>query len=200
MILKLIGITGGIGSGKTTVCKIFETLGIPVYYADLMAKKIMTSNRSVKKKIKDLLGVEAYHSNGQLNRQLVSSKIFSDKTLLERINQIVHPAVKEDTDRWAEQYQQSPTPYVLKEAALLVENGSYKTMDAIIVVTCPEDIRIKRVMKRDKAEREAVMRKVKSQLSESEKVKVADFIIVNDGANPLIPQVWKIHQKICKLK
>lgn len=201
MILKLIGITGGIGSGKTTVCKIFETLGIPVYYADLMAKKIMTSNRSVKKKIKDLLGVEAYHSNGQLNRQLVSSKIFSDKTLLERINQIVHPAVKDDTDRWAEQYQQSPTtPYVLKEAALLVENGSYKTMDAIIVVTCPEDIRIKRVMKRDKAEREAVMRKVKSQLSEAEKVKVADFIIVNDGANPLIPQVWKIHQKICKLK
>lgn len=198
--MKIIGITGGIGSGKTTVCLIFENLGIPVYYADIQAKKLMNNNQLLKKKIKNLLGDDAYFANGKLNRAYVGDKIFSDKGLLAQINTLVHPVVQEDSKRWAEQFTRENTPYVLKEAALLVENGSYKSLDGLIVVTCPEDIRIQRVIKRDKTTFEAVMKRLKSQLPESDKVKVADFIVNNDGKNALVPQVWKIHQKLSKIK
>ncbi|MFZ1748674.1 MAG: dephospho-CoA kinase [Saprospiraceae bacterium] len=195
--MKKIGITGGIGSGKTTVCKIFESLDIPVYYADIEAKRIISRNALVKKQIKDLIGEGAFHKNGLPNRKYIASKIFTDKKLLQKINEIVHPAVQADTERWTEQIKAtSQVPYVLKEAALLVENGSFKAFDALIVVTCPEDIRIKRVMTRDKSSYEAVRKKASSQWPESEKVRVADFIINNDGNTALIPQVWEIHQKL----
>ena len=195
--MKKIGITGGIGSGKTTVCKIFEYFDIPVYYADSQAKKIMTSNRSVKKQLKELLGENAFYSNGKPNRNFISSRIFSDKDLLAKMNDIIHPAVQLDADRWFEMLkQESSSKYVLKEAALLVETGSYKSLNALIVVTCPEDIRIRRVMKRDNLNFEGVSNKIRSQLPEEEKVKVADFVIVNDGKSSLIPQVWSIHHKI----
>ncbi|MBK9735888.1 MAG: dephospho-CoA kinase [Saprospiraceae bacterium] len=195
--MKKIGITGGIGSGKTTVCKIFETLDVPVYYADIEAKKIMSSNASVKKQIKDLLGDEAYFNNGRPDRTFISSRIFSDKALLEGINKIVHPAVQIETARWIENLN-GRHPYVLCEAALLVENGSYRNMDGLIVVTCPENIRIHRVMGRDKLSFTDVVKKVKNQLPEETKIKVADFIIKNDGTLPLINQVWEIHKKILK--
>jgi dephospho-CoA kinase len=194
-----IGITGGIGSGKTTVAKLFEALDIPVYNADIEAKKIMASNLTVKAQIKDLLGDQAYHQNGKPNRKYIASLIFTDKTLLKTINDIVHPAVNEDSIRWIEQHKkEGKSPYVLKEAALLVENGSYKSLDKLIVVTCPESERIIRVMKRDKLKKEEVTQKIQNQLPESEKIKVADFVVVNDGHHPLIPQVWKIHQSLLK--
>lgn len=195
--MKKIGITGGIGSGKTTVCKLFEALDVPVYYADIQAKKILMSNASVKKQIKNLLGVQAYHKNGKPDRKYISSKVFGEKSLLEQINKIVHPAVQIDSDRWFEHTKSTDNArYTLKEAALMVETGSFKALDALIVVTCPEDIRIARVMKRDNLTHEEVMKKIKFQLPESDKIKVADYIIVNDGKQPLIPQVWEIHKKI----
>lgn len=195
--MKKIGITGGIGSGKTTVCKIFESLDIPVYYADKEAKKIMASNLSVKKQIKDLIGEEAFFKNGKPDRSYIASKIFTDKELLSKINEIVHPAVQLDADRWFEMMKnENISKYCLKEAALMVETGSYKSLHAMIVVTCPEDIRIHRVMKRDKLKFEDVMRKVKNQIPEEDKVKLADFVIINDGKTSLIPQVWAIHHKL----
>lgn len=195
--MKKIGITGGIGSGKTTVCKIFESLDIPVYYADKEAKKIMASNLSVKKQIKDLIGEEAFFKNGKPDRNYIASKIFTDKELLAKINEIVHPAVQLDADRWFEMMKnENISKYCLKEAALMVETGSYKSLHAMIVVTCPEDIRIHRVMKRDKLKFEDVMRKVRNQIPEEDKVKLADFVIVNDGKTSLIPQVWAIHHKL----
>lgn len=198
--LKRIGITGGIGSGKTTVCNIFETFGIPVYYADQNAKKLMNSNPYVKKSIKNILGNSAFYKNGQPNKAFIASKIFSDKNLLSQINQIIHPAVQREAERWAEQFNKSIIPYVLNEAALLVENGGYRSLDALIVVTCPEDIRIKRVMKRDSISHAEVMKRIKNQLPEEEKIKVADYLIINDGNLPLIPQIWAIHQKILGVK
>lgn len=195
--MKKIGITGGIGSGKTTVCKIFESLDIPVYYADKEAKKIMASNLSVKKQIKDLIGEEAFFKNGKPDRNYIASKIFTDKELLAKINEIVHPAVQLDADRWFEMMKnENISKYCLKEAALMVETGSYKSLHAMIVVTCPEDIRIHRVMKRDKLKFEDVMRKVRNQIPEEDKVKLADFVIINDGKTSLIPQVWAIHHKL----
>lgn len=195
--MKIIGLTGGIGSGKTTVCKIFESLGIPIYYADTEAKKIMTSNPQVKSRVKVLLGHEAYHKNGKPDRKYIAEKIFGDKSLLAQISAIVHPAVRTSAERWAKSFaSDSNVPYVLQEAALLVENGSYKALTSLIVVTCPEEIRIKRVMLRDDLTYDEVMKKIKSQLPEEEKVRVADFIIKNDGKSLLIPQVMDIHRKL----
>lgn len=196
-MMKKIGITGGIGSGKTTVCKIFESMDIPVYYADREAKKIMTSNLSVKKQLKDLLGEKAFYNNGKPDRNYIAAKIFSDKELLNKINEIIHPAVQLDADRWYEILKnENNSKYCLKEAALLVETGSYKSLDSIIVVTCPEDIRIHRVMKRDKVKFDEVIKKVQNQLPEEDKVKLADYVIVNDGKSSLIPQIWSIHNKL----
>lgn len=200
--MKVVGITGGIGSGKTTVSKLFETLGIPVYYADAQAKRMMTSNPKVKREVKALLGPLAYHQNGKPNRTYIAHKVFNDAEILNRLNQIVHPAVRMDAERWVETFKTNPeTPYVLQEAALLVETGSYKGMNALIVVSCPEEIRIDRVMRRDKLNYESVLLKIKNQMKEEEKVKVADFVIINDGKSLLIPQVWAIHRKLTqKLK
>jgi dephospho-CoA kinase len=195
-----VGITGGIGSGKTTVAKLFEAMGVPVYNADIEAKKIMSSDAKVKSLIKNLLGDAAYYRNGKPNRPYIASKIFGNKELLAAINSIVHPAVHTDTEAWANHYlKEGKTAYILKEAALLVENGSYKNLDKLIVVTCPESDRIIRVMKRDKLRKEDVIKKIQNQLPESEKIKVADYIIMNDGHHPLIPQVWKIHQELIKI-
>lgn len=196
-MMKKIGITGGIGSGKTTICKIFESLNVPIYYADVEAKKIMASNLQVKSQLKEILGEKAYHKNGKPDRKYIASKIFSDKELMSKVEKIIHPAVLSDSERWMEQWKAAGnSSYVLKEAALLVENGTFKYLDALIVVTCPENIRIKRVMKRDKLSFEDVMSKVKNQLPEDDKVKVADYIIINDGIKPLIPQIWEIHNRL----
>jgi dephospho-CoA kinase len=192
---KRIGITGGIGSGKTTVCKIFESMGIPVYYADVEAKKLMISNLSVKKEIRMLLGDESYHSNGKLNKEHISNLIFKDKTLINKLNEIVHPAVKLDAERWFETiFQEFSVPYALKEAALIVENGSYKHLDGLIVVTCPEDIRIQRVMNRDKVSSVRVRERMQNQAPEADKVAVADYVIVNDGQQSIITQIADVHR------
>jgi dephospho-CoA kinase len=191
-----VGITGGIGSGKTTVCKQFEAKGIPVYYADDRAKKLMTSDKKVKAAIIDLFSKDAFFSNGRLNRKYISSQIFQNKELLAKLNSIVHPAVKMDGEKW---FAMQTTHFAIKEAALLIEAGSFKELDKIIVVTCPEEIRINRVMKRDSASRVDVERRIKAQMPEAEKVKYADYVIVNDGVIDLNSQIEKVYQSLMSL-
>ena len=186
-----VGITGGIGSGKTTVCKIFETLGIPVYYADERAKRLMTEDMELVAAIKKLFGEDAYFPDGNLDRGFIASIVFNDRKILDRLNDLVHPVVAKDGEKW--HLEQQDVPYTLKEAALLIESGSHLLLDKIITVTAPLELRIQRVMARDKAERAAVEARINKQMPESEKVKIADFVIKNDGSMSLIKQVLKIH-------
>lgn len=192
-----VGITGGIGSGKTLVCRLFATLGIPVYYADERAKIILHSNDKVIAAVKMLLGNNVYSEGGILNRKLVASLVFSDSDLLAKYNAIIHPAVLEDAHLWMQQH--ATFPYILKEAALLFESGSYKSLDKIICITAPELLRIERVMRRDKISEDAVRQRMKNQWSENDKVALSDFIIINDGKTMLIPQVMEIHQQLCAI-
>lgn len=192
-----VGITGGIGSGKTTACKIFETLGVPVYYADARAKWLMENDGELQSAIIRLFGSEAYTNSGKLNRGWIASKVLSDPTLLDKLNAIVHPAVALDGLEW--QAAQGEAPYTLKEAALLYESGSYRLLDKIIVVTAPLEVRIARVMERDKASRETVQGWISKQMPEEEKASRADYIIQNDGAHALLPQVMDVHLDLVAL-
>ncbi|MEM6966584.1 MAG: dephospho-CoA kinase [Bacteroidota bacterium] len=187
-----IGITGGIGSGKTTVCKIFESLGIPVYYADDRAKKLMIENAELVQKIKNLLGDDAYFQDGTLNRPYIASIVFQDKEKLEQLNGLVHPAVRKDGIQWHD--AQSLVPYTLKEAALLVESGNHQLLDTLISVWAPKEVRIQRVLNRDGALRAEIEARMDKQLPEYEKLKIADFVIINDGNRALVKQVVKLHR------
>lgn len=188
------GITGGIGSGKTTVCKIFETLGIPIYYADDRAKWLMSNDADLMSAIRKAFGEEAYTPEGQLNRAYLAKVAFNDAEKLAQLNAIVHPAVFRDGLQWHE--AQAGAPYTLREAALLFESGSYRAIDKMIVVTAPLELRIQRVMERDGVPKEAVLARIEKQWTEEEKVKRADFVIDNSGDHLLIPQVLKVHQAL----
>ena len=190
------GITGGIGSGKTTVCRIFAALGVPVYDADTEAKKLINTDVDLISGIKALFGPESYTAEGVYNRPFVSSMVFTDAEKLAALNALVHPAVEAHSRRWHQAQMAAGHPYTLKEAALLVESGSYKHVDALIVVTAPENLRIKRVMARDGAGEAAVRARVRHQLPDSEKLALAHYVIHNDGAHLLVPQVWNIHRSM----
>jgi dephospho-CoA kinase len=192
--MQHLGITGGIGSGKTTVCKIFETLGIPVYYADERAKYLMSHDPTLMAGIIELFGQEAFLEPQVLNRAHIAQIAFNDKEKLNQLNALVHPAVAQDGLNW--QAAQQNVPYTLKEAALLFESGSYRTLDKIIVVAAPLELRIQRVMARDGAKREEVEARISKQMPEAEKVSLADFVVNNDGIHALIPQVMAIHAKL----
>ncbi len=188
-----IGITGGIGSGKTTICKIFETLEIPVYYADAAAKRLMVEDRELIEQIKKIFGEAAYQADGSLNRAHIAQIAFHDSKKLALLNALVHPAVARDSLSWHEAQE---APYTLKEAALLFESGSDQQLDYIICVTAPLELRIKRVMARDSIEAEAVQARIDKQLPEAEKVERSDFVVWNDGKKLLIPQVYEIHRQL----
>jgi dephospho-CoA kinase len=194
-ILK-VGITGGIGSGKTTVCQIFETLGIPVYYADQRAKWLMVHDPALVAGIKQLLGDKAYLPDGSLDRAYIAQRVFNATDLLQQLNQLVHPAVAEDGERW--HCAQTGVPYTLKEAALLFESGTYQAMDKMITVFAPEEMRLQRVLARDGGEPDAVRARMKNQMPDEEKMRRADFVIYNDGRRSLVQQVLEIHGK-CKM-
>jgi dephospho-CoA kinase len=190
-----IGITGGIGSGKTTVCKIFEALGIPIYYADDRAKWLMTHDIGLVADIKKLFGDVAYMPDGSLNRKHISDIAFHNPLILKELNALVHPAVLEDGNAW--HAAQIGVPYTIKEAALLFESNSYQYLDKVITVFAPKDIRLQRVILRGEGlSRKEVLARMSKQMPESEKMGKADFIIKNDGKNPLIPQVWALHQML----
>jgi len=191
-----VGITGGIGSGKSTVCKIFEQLGIPIYYADDRAKVLMVEDAQLIVEIKALLGTEAYTDDGQLNRAYVANVVFQDPDKLSQLNTLVHPAVAKDGEEW--QKKQQNAPYTLKEAALLYEAGSYRVLDKIICVVAPEEMRIERVRKRDQINRAAVRARIDKQWPQAKKARLSDFLIYNDGSQSLIQQVMRIHHRLIK--
>ncbi len=192
-----IGITGGIGSGKTTVCKIFELLGIPVYYADDQAKRLMIEDPKLIEQVKEIFGNESYFEDGSLHRKHIAGIAFSDPSKLAQLNGAVHPAVARDGIRW--NAEQEDIAYTLKEAALLFESGSHKGLDQIICVTAPVEVRIKRVIIRDDVSREAVLARIGQQIPEEEKVGLSDFVIHNDGDQMIIPQILKIHQDLLSI-
>lgn len=186
-----IGITGGIGSGKTTVTQLFAHLGVPVYLADDRAKWLMNNHPDIVKQVKKLFGQKAYEK-GILNRAHIATKAFSNKTLIMQLNQVVHPAVFHDFDTWSKQQQ---APYVLKEAALLFESNSYLELDAIIGVSAPEALRISRTMHRDNATYDAVLGRMKNQMNDDRKIAASDFEVINNGEELLLPQVLQLHHQ-----
>ncbi len=192
--MKIVGLTGGIGSGKTTVSKIFETLHIPVFYADDEAKKLYQSEE-VLNNISYLVEENIQDTEGRLNRKKLASILFTDPEKLKKVNAYIHPMVKNVFEDWISNFS-SESMYVIREAAILIESGSYKDCDAIILVTAPEELRIERVMNRDGVNKVDVIERIRNQMSEEEKEKYADFIINNDGENPLIQQVLKIHHQL----
>ncbi len=192
--MKRVGITGGIGSGKSTVCVVFEQLGIPVYYADQQAKWLMVHDERLREGVVVLLGAEAYLPKGQLNSRWIAGRVFQQPALLQQLNALVHPVVATHSEQW--HASQSSVPYTLYEAALLFESGGYQKMDSMITVTAPLPVRIERVMQRDHCSREEVEARIARQLPEEEKVARANFVIVNDGQHSLISQVLHIHHSL----
>jgi len=192
--MLVLGLTGGIGSGKTTVASIFETFGVPIYNSDQRAKWLMNNDDQLRSEVISLFGEEAYTSEG-LNRPFIASKAFADKSLLSKLNAIVHPIVARDFEEWKSAQE---SKVIVKEAAILIESGAYKQVDKVVVVSAPIDIRISRVVKRDKASTQEVEQRINNQLSEEERLKYADFVIQNDGTKMLIPQVRDIMESLKK--
>lgn len=189
-----VGITGGIGSGKSLVCRIFQCLGISVYDADSRAKSLMTTDGILVSQIRQEFGDLAYHADGSLNRKYLGETVFNDPDKLESLNNLVHPRVGEDYRQWLK--ENSSEVYVLKEAALMFEAGSYKALDKIIVVYAPEDIKVSRVLSRDLHRSEKDIRSIiKSQMPDEAKLKRADHIIFNDDSQLVIPQVLSLHEQ-----
>ncbi|WP_068597564.1 dephospho-CoA kinase [Vaginella massiliensis] len=189
----IIGITGGIGSGKSTVAKLFEQKGIPVYYADDRAKALMNENIEVIDQLKTEFGEDVY-KNGRLDRAYLASMTFSNPEKLIKLNAIVHPAVFRDNEEWTKAQH---SPIVMKEAAIMIESGSYRLLDELIVVSANEAVRIQRVLERDNTSREAVEARINNQLSEEERLKYADYIIENNlGLTELAQEVERVYQEI----
>ncbi len=191
-----VGITGGIGSGKSTVCRLFEKFGVPVYYADDRAKWLMNHEEDLKAKLKESFGAAVYKEDGLLDRAYLAGIVFKDNAKLEILNSIVHPAVFEDGQAWQAEQEALGAVYTLKEAALLFETGSYKNLDRIIVVTAPEETRIKRVMERDNTTAEEVRARINKQMPQEEKEKRADHIITNIAWETLNIQISDVHEKL----
>jgi dephospho-CoA kinase len=185
-----IGITGGIGSGKSTVSKIFEVLGVPVYYADDASKRLMNEDEELKEKLRSVFG-EGVYVDGKLNRQYLSSIVFNDPLKLALLNSIVHPATIKDAEDWM---LQQTAPYAIKEAALIFESGSQEYLDKVIGVYAPAAVRIHRVMQRDNVTKEEVLGRMSKQIDEDIKMRLCDYVIKNDEQELLIPQVIKLHE------
>jgi dephospho-CoA kinase len=187
-----VGLTGNIGSGKTTIAKVFELLGIPVFFADDEAKKVMVADEELIAGIKDTFGNDAYFDDGSLNRKYISNIVFNNKTELEKLNALVHPAVFRAFERFDAEHHDAP--YVIREAAILFESGSYKMCDRAIMITAPIETRIDRVMLRDHLTRADVESREARQMPQDEKIKLANDLIINDGKQLVIPQILRLHE------
>lgn len=190
-----VGLTGGIGSGKTTVAKAFQALGIPIYIADDEAKLLMNTSKVIKRKLIALFGESAYKNN-KLNRPYLAKIIFNDKSLLEQMNAIVHPKVGKHFEKWK---KKQSAPYVIKEAAILFENGSYKNYDYIVTVTAPEKVRIERVIKRDNSNVEKIKAIIDNQWKDELKIRLSDFVIENTNIENTKLEVLKTHKKLLEI-
>ncbi len=191
-----IGLTGGIGSGKTTVAAIFETLGIPVYYADDAAKRLMNNNPELRHSITRHFG-EASYKDGELDRKYLAGVVFSNKEKLDLLNSLTHPVTIKDAAAWMEQQN---APYVIKEAALLFESGAAEHLDKVIGVYAPQHIRVQRVMERDGLSPTEIMKRISRQMDEEAKMKLCDFVITNNEQTLVIPQVLELHEKLFNMK
>ena len=194
MALK-IGITGGIGSGKTTVARIFEVLGIPVYYADDAAKRIMNEDVHLRQEIIKNFGEQSY-IDGKLNREFLASIVFHDKKKLAVLNALVHPATIRNSIQWM---KCQTAPYAIREAALIFESGVQDQLDYVIGVSAPPELRIERAMQRDNLTRQQVLDRMDRQINETIKMRLCDFVIVNDAKKPVIAQVLKLHEKLIEI-
>jgi dephospho-CoA kinase len=191
-----VGITGGMGSGKSTVSRFFYILGIPVYSADDAGKRLMATDLQLRAQIIENFG-EGSYEGGSLNRAFLAEKVFNDVQKLVLLNGIVHPAVIKDGEQWMQRQQ---APYVLKEAAILFESGSHKSLDLVIGVFAPLSLRMKRILKRDGLTEEQIMERISKQMDEEEKMGRCDFVVVNDEDSPIIPQVLALHRQLLNWK
>lgn len=191
-MLKL-GITGGIGSGKTTVCRLFELLGISVYYADEESKKLLDEDKEVKKQVLSIFGDSILNDAGLIDRKKLAEIVFNNKIQLEKLNSILHPAVGLHFESWLKKQK---SPYILKEAAILFESAAYKQVDKVLTIVAPLELKIQRTMKRDGVTREEVESRIKLQMSDEEKIKRSDFVIQNNEQELLIPQVLALHNQL----
>lgn len=191
-----VGVTGNIGSGKTTVCKIFEGLGIDVYYADAMAKRLYQTDSELKEGVLNLFGDASYDSNGELVRQVLSDAIYRDPNLREALNALVHPRVFTDFKDWCDEKRALGKSYVIKEAAILFESGADKTVDLVIGVMAPLSLRLKRVIDRDGGSVETVKLRIQSQMPQEDWAERCDYLINNDGNVLLQEQVLMIHEAL----
>lgn len=194
--MKIVGVTGGIGSGKSVVCRIFEQLNIPVYEADAEAKMLYEKYPELKQSIKDLISEEAVDKNGNINRKKLAEIVFNDDVKLASLNKLVHPIVKWDFENWIDSHK--GFPYLIKEAAILFESGANKQCDLVIAVISPLELRIERIRQRDKKTKAEIEKIIATQLSDEELIKRSDFVIYNDERQMLVPQVLKIHGEILK--
>ncbi|WP_448698455.1 dephospho-CoA kinase [Mucilaginibacter sp. AW1-3] len=192
-----IGITGGIGSGKSTISKVFEVLGIPVFYADDAAKQVMTTDPILIDALKQTFGKQAYFDDGSLNRKHIAGIVFNNTGELAKLNAITHPAVFRAFDQWLTEVKD--VPYVMKEAALMFESGSAKLCDKNILVYAPLQMRIDRVVKRDGLSREEVESRNARQFTDEQKLKLADYVITNDDTQLVIPQVLALHRQFLEM-
>lgn len=190
--MKIIGLTGGIGSGKTTVANMFAELGVPIYIADVEAKKLTNRSKTIRRELTQLLGTRAYTEQG-LDRAYVADRIFSDKELLQAVNKIIHPRVAVHFKKWA---LRQKAPYVIKEAAILFENGGYKECDAVILVTAPKAVRIARILSRDKTTKAEIEQRMDNQWSDEKKKEMADIIIDNQDLKATKKRVAEIHKTL----
>lgn len=188
--MVIIGLTGGIGSGKSVVSKIFSILGIPVYDADSAARRLMNEHPEIRRQLTGYFGPEAYIEE-TLNRSFIASIVFQNPEKLEWLNALVHPHTIADAAEWAAQQK---APYVIKEAALMFESASFHHTDAVIGVSAPQHLRLQRAMQRDKASREDVLKRMERQLDERVKIKLCDYVIVNDEQQAVLPQTLQVHQ------
>lgn len=192
--MKVIGLTGNIGSGKSIVSNIFEVLKVPVYHADAESKKLL-QNDDVKSSVRSIFK-NVYDENGQVDRKKLATIVFNDQNLLLRLNEILHPLVRENFHQWLR--SKTEHPYVLNEAAIIFESGFENEFNNIVLVTCPQEIAIERVIKRDNVTREEVLRRIHTQMPEEKKAALADFLILNDGLHQVIPQVLDLHKRFLK--
>lgn len=192
--MKIVGLTGGIGSGKTTVAVMFKKLGVPIYIADVEAKKLTNSSKVIKRKLIQILGDQAYNEQG-LNEAFVADCIFNNATLLQRVNQVIHPKVKAHFKRWVRKQEGG---YCIKEVAILFENGGYKDCDYTILITAPMQVKIERLLQRDNSTEEQIASRMKNQWSDAKKKKLADAVIENIKLEKTQKSVLKLHKKLSK--
>lgn len=193
-----VGVTGGIGSGKSIVCKIFGILGIPIYDADSRAKQLMAEHQQLRRQIITTFGAQSYTDSGTLNRLYLADRVFNNQEELNKLNKLVHPKVGQDYQQWANTHE-NRNPYIIKEAALLIESGSYAKLDYIITVSAPESLRTNRVIDRDPyRDRQQVESIIASQLPEEKLIAKSHSVLYNDGRQPLIQQILDLHQKLIK--